>query len=191
MSILLIIGGLISLGIAAAIYFIYQTFFSGSARTIPGKVIEITNNEYVSKDALGHVNDVNEVDQPIIEFFYSGKTYHFKADIDANAKSLVVGSIVSVVINEQKYPRVAKLAEEASTYQVLMATFGLLGGVLLIVGMVLFKWGTFVTSLNLFTLVWLVGAVLAVLFIVRKGLMMVKEMPLFPENIVEVNSTTH
>lgn len=187
MSILLIIAGVISLGIAAAIYYIYQTFFAGSARTIPGKVVEITNNEYVSKDAFGHVSDVTEADEPIIEFFYSGKTFRFKANIDAHAKSLNIGSIVNVVINEQKYPNVAKLAEEATSYQVMMAISGLLGGVFLVVGIGLLDWRDVVASLNVVTLAWFIGALLALWFAVRKVILMKKEMPLFPQNIVEVD----
>lgn len=188
MGVLFIVCGLISLGVAIAIYMVYQIFFTGDTCTIVGKVVDIVANEHISKDAWGRVNDVTETSDPIVEFCYARKYYHFQAtSFYLPSKSLHVGSTVNVVINEQKYPNVAKLAEEATAYKILMMVFGLLAGIFIIVGIRLVNFSDFVDSLsNLFTLVWLVGVVLFIGVTAKKVLRMAKNGPLFPENMTEV-----
>lgn len=182
-----IMGGLISLCIAALVYTVLQAFFSTGSRTIPGKVVEIVVFEQTSKDALGRVNDITEAQEPIVEFFHAGKTYRFQANVHASASSLTVGSNVSVVINEQKYPGAAKLAEEASSYRLITMICTMLGSVFLLVGIVLFDLKAFLSSLSSpFSWVWLVGTAVSLFLVGRKIQLKMRSFPLFPENITEV-----
>lgn len=187
MGLLFIIGGLFSLGVAALIYTVHQAFFSAGSRNILGKVVEIIVFDQTSKDALGRVNDVTERQEPVVEFCHAGKTYRFQANIDILANSLSVGSNVSVVINEKKYPGVAKLLEETSSYQSIMMIFAILGVVFLLVGVFVFDFRALISMLTSpFFWVWLLGGGVFLFLTGRRVLLMARDFPLFPENITEV-----
>lgn len=188
MTFLFIIGGLISLGVAAIIYYTQQIFFARNSRKIPGKVVDIIEHEFTSKDAMGHTNDVTNKYQPIIEFS-TDKRYQFEADIDAQSQSLTVGSDVTVIMNEAKFPGVARLAEEAKTMQLLMVVFTALGAIFTLIGLVVFDFSRFISALSEpFSLLLMIGVLLFLLFIARKVWRMMRDFPLLPANLTEVEN---
>lgn len=187
MGFLFIIGGLISLSVAALIYYVHQAFFSTGSWTIAGKVVEIVVFDQTSKDAMGRVIDVTEAQEPMVEFFHLGKTYRFQANVCALSKSLTVGSVVNVVINTEKYPGVAKLAEESSDYQFMMMLCAGLGCVFVLLGVFLLDIRALLSILsNPLSMLWVLGIVVFLLLVGKKLLMMVKGLSLLPKNITEV-----
>lgn len=188
MGLLLVIAGLLSLGVAAMLFYVHRTFFAGRCQNLPGKVVELVQHESVSKDAFNRVNDAIETQEPIVEFFYMSQYYRFQANVDALANSLRVGSDVQVLINTVKYPRTAKLALEAKTYQLLMVISVSLSIILFVAGVWLFDVKALVYSLsNLFTSLWLVGLLFCLCLMMIKLLFRLQTLPVFSENIVESN----
>lgn len=188
MSLLFILGGLISLCLSGAIFYVYKSFFiSANSVRVEGRVIEINEVELTTTDAMGRVNDITSNHRPIVEF-YTDKRYRFEADMDAPSKAIKVGSVVAVIINEQQYPGVAKLAEAASMYQLLLGIFAGLGVILTAVGLLLFDFQGFMASMSgPLSWIFMLGGAIILFLVIWKGISNSRELPLFPNNIVEVD----
>lgn len=184
MAVFFMFGGFVSLCISGAIFFVYKQFFANAhSTTLQGTIVSINEQDFKTKDAFGHVNDVTSENRPIVEFV-TDQRYQFEANIDAPSKGMRVGSNVSVIINEQQYPGVAKLAEESGLYQLLLIIFAALGFVFLTVGCFLFDLES-LGALMRSPLFWLVmGGVMIFLFTsAMKVRRMMRDFPLFPVNV--------